>query len=68
MRAVCLFKRGDVTRLFEIMRDGKKEGRIVIFVSQRLKEVFEITDRCLVLRDGKLTGEVKTEDIAEEEH
>lgn len=60
-------ERDDVTRIFEIMRDLKKKGKTLIFVSHRLKEVLEITDKCLVLRDGELRGNVKTEDVERED-
>jgi len=60
-------EREAITRLFEILKNLRKEGKTVIFVSHRLKEVLEISDRCLVLRDGKLAGRVRTEDVEEED-
>lgn len=60
-------ERGAITRVFEITRNLRKEGKAVIFVSHRLKEVLEISDRCLVLRDGKSAGSVRTEDVEEED-
>ena len=60
-------ERGAITRIFEIMRNLRKEGKAVIFVSHRLKEVLQISDRCLVLRDGKSAGSVRTEDVEEED-
>ena len=51
----------EVERLFEIIRDLKRKGIGVIYISHRLDEVFEIADRVTVLRDGRHVG---TADIA----
>jgi len=42
--------------LFENLRKFKAGGMTVIFISHRLEEVFEVTDRISVLRDGKYLG------------
>ena len=48
-------------RLFEIIRGLAARGRGVIFVSHRLEEIFSLTDRVTVLREGKVVaGEVPT--------
>ncbi len=44
---------GEVDRLFEIMGRLRAAGRGLVFVSHRLEEVFEITDRVTVLREGR---------------
>ncbi len=46
----------EVEGLFGIIRDLKKQGIGVIYISHRLDEIFEICDRILVLRDGELIG------------
>jgi ribose transport system ATP-binding protein len=48
----------ETERLFEIIRDLKREGVSVLYVSHRLKEVEEIADRVTVLRDGANAGEL----------
>ena len=50
----------DMKRLFKLIGILKKSGIAVIYISHRLKEIFEITDRVTVLRDGKKIGTVKT--------
>ncbi len=50
----------EVDRLFTIIRDLKSHGLGIIYISHRLEEVFEVTDRVMVLRDGEHVG---TEDI-----
>ncbi len=47
--------------LFEKVRQMKERGNSVIFISHRLQEVLEITDRIYVFKDGHQTAEVKTE-------
>ena len=47
--------------LFEKVRQMKERGNSVIFISHRLQEVLDITDRIYVFKDGRLTAEVRTE-------
>jgi ABC-type sugar transport system ATPase subunit len=42
--------------LFDRMRSLKKRGVAIIFVSHRLSEVFAISDRVVVMRDGRICG------------
>jgi ABC-type sugar transport system ATPase subunit len=46
----------EVEKLFQIVRDLKRQGLSIIFVTHRLEEVMEICDRYTVLRDGRLVG------------
>jgi ribose transport system ATP-binding protein len=46
----------DVERLFEVLRQLKTKGVGMIYVSHRLDEIFDITDRVVVLRDGQMVG------------
>jgi ABC-type uncharacterized transport system ATPase subunit len=48
--------------LFKTMRQMAAEGRSVIFVSHKLDEVKQVSDRVTVLRDGKTVGGVATAD------
>ena len=50
-----------VQRLFQVIRSLKSSGIGVIFISHRLQEIFEISDRIVVLRDGELVGTLKPE-------
>jgi ABC-type sugar transport system ATPase subunit len=47
----------EVERLFAIIRDLKKHGIGVIYISHRLDEIFAIADRVTFLRDGENVGE-----------
>jgi len=60
----------EVERLFVIIRDLKRQGIGVIYISHRLDEIYAIADRAMVMRDGqhvatKPIGEVKREDLIE---
>jgi ribose transport system ATP-binding protein len=44
----------EVERLFEVLRGLKRNGVAMIYVSHRLDEIFAISDRMMVLRDGML--------------
>jgi len=47
----------EVARLFTALRRLRSRGVAMIYVSHRLDEVFEIADRMVVLRDGRVVGE-----------
>ncbi|RLP22391.1 sugar ABC transporter ATP-binding protein [Mesorhizobium sp. YM1C-6-2] len=47
----------EVVRLFDIMARLKNSGKALAFVSHRLEEVFAITDRVTILREGKTVAE-----------
>jgi ribose transport system ATP-binding protein len=47
----------EVVRLFTALRRLRARGVGMIYVSHRLDEVFEIADRMVVLRDGRVAGE-----------
>jgi ribose transport system ATP-binding protein len=50
----------ETQKLFQIIRSLKEQGITVIYISHRIKEVFEIADRVTVLKDGMV---VATEDV-----
>jgi ribose transport system ATP-binding protein len=50
----------EVNVLFEIIRTLKSKGMGIIFITHRLEEVFEISDRIFVLRDGLFVKQMMT--------
>ncbi|MCL6444021.1 MAG: sugar ABC transporter ATP-binding protein [Alicyclobacillus sp.] len=40
--------------LFQVIKAMKEDGFTIIFISHHMEEIFEIADRCTVLRDGKV--------------
>ena len=47
----------EVAMLFQLMRDLKGRGVGIIFVTHFLEQVYEVSDRITVLRNGELVGE-----------
>lgn len=52
-------------QLFKAIRKLTREGRSVIFISHKLNEVLEITDRITVIRDGRVVGTVPTKEATQ---
>jgi ABC-type uncharacterized transport system ATPase subunit len=53
--------------LFEIMRSLTQQGKSVVFITHKLREVFAIADRITVLRDGKVVGTTTPGETSERE-
>ncbi|HMC03057.1 MAG TPA: sugar ABC transporter ATP-binding protein [Cellulomonadaceae bacterium] len=51
---------GEVQQLFTVMRSLRDRGVAILFVSHFLEQVYEISDRMTVLRNGQLVGEYLT--------
>lgn len=43
----------EIVTLFELIRKLKKQGKVILYVSHRLKELFEICDKVVIMKDGK---------------
>ncbi len=57
----------DVARLFGVLNSLRTQGMGMIYVSHRLDEVMQISDRCAVMRDGQLVAVKPTKDTSEAE-
>jgi ribose transport system ATP-binding protein len=53
----------ETERLFALVRQLKQEGLAVVYISHRMKEVYELSDRVSVLRDGAYVGTLEREAI-----
>ncbi|MFT5742322.1 MAG: ABC-type sugar transport system ATPase subunit [Paracoccaceae bacterium] len=53
--------------LFDVIADLKLRGVGIIYISHRMEEIFKITDRISVLRDGQYTGTAITAETNEED-
>ncbi len=57
----------EINILFEIINKLKKRGIIILYVSHRMKEIFQITDKLVVLKDGEFIKMLKTNETTTEE-
>ena len=57
----------EVGILMQIIQTLKREGVTIIYISHRLEEIFQISDRVSVLRDGKLITTMKTSETNKDE-
>jgi len=57
----------DTENLFNIIRGIIKKGTSVIYISHRLKEIFQIADTVTVLRDGKTVATMKVSETSEDD-
>lgn len=57
----------EINELIEIMRSLIKEGKSIILITHKLKEIMEVCDRCTVIRKGKgiTTVDVKDSNVTE---
>ena len=55
--------RGEAEQLFSVMRKLREDGLAILFVTHFLDQVYEVSDRITVLRNGRLIGEHLTENL-----
>src|SRR5581483_3324288 len=53
----------ETDRLFDVLRQLRREGISLVYISHRLKEVEEIADRVTALRDGRNAGELSRAEV-----
>jgi len=57
----------EIESLFQIIEKLKKEGKIIIYVSHRMNEIQEMTDKVCIFKDGKYVDTVITKETEEKE-
>ena len=57
----------EIEELMEIMRGLTREGKSILFISHKLNEIMEVSDRVTVLRKGRYVGTVDTAATTQEE-
>ena len=55
----------EVEEFFGILQMLKNDGKAIVFITHKLKEVLEIADRIAVLRRGAVVGEADPDDVTE---
>jgi general nucleoside transport system ATP-binding protein len=57
----------ETTELFVQLKELKKQGHTIIFISHKLREIKEICDRITILRDGRSVGEADVKELSEQD-
>ena len=57
----------EISILFRLIRQLRDEGKVVIYVSHRMKEIFELSDEIVVMKDGRFVAQVAVADTNERE-
>lgn len=57
----------EIDILFKLIEELKNSGKIILYVSHRMKEIFQITDEIVVLKDGRFVRQIKTAETTEAE-
>ncbi|MDQ3795953.1 MAG: sugar ABC transporter ATP-binding protein [Actinomycetota bacterium] len=57
---------GAKSEIYRLMDDLAKEGKAILLISSELEEILSMSDRILVMREGRLVGEFEREEATQE--
>ena len=57
----------ETEELFRVIQMLKEKDVGILYISHRMEEIFQISERITVLKDGELVGTVKTEEVTEDD-
>lgn len=57
----------EIHELMKIMKELTNEGKSIVLITHKLKEIKEVSNRCTVLRKGRYIGTVEVADTTEEQ-
>src|SRR6056297_1989155 len=57
----------ETEELFEVLQNLQKDGKTLLFITHKLNEVIEISNNVTVMRAGKVTGQLPTEETSQRE-
>ena len=55
----------EVQNMFQVVRELKRHGVAIVYVSHRMHEIFQIADRVTVLRDGEKVDTKRIQDTSD---
>ncbi len=53
--------------IHDLIRQLKREGLGIFLISHDIHDVFDLADRCTVMKNGKLVGTVRTKDVTQDD-
>ena len=57
---------GAKSEIYTLMNELTREGKSIIMISSELPEILRMSDRILVMSEGRLTGELPIEEASQE--
>jgi len=57
---------GAKQEIYQLMDELARQGMAILFVSSEMEEVIGMSDRALVMHEGRITGELLREELTEE--
>jgi ribose transport system ATP-binding protein len=57
---------GAKQEIYRLMEDLARSGVAILFVSSEMEEVLGMSDRALVMHEGRITGELQRHELSEE--
>jgi len=57
---------GAKREIFEIINKLAAQGKAIIFISSEMEEILGVSDRIIVMHEGKISGEVMKKDFSEQ--
>ncbi len=54
----------ETEKLFDVIADLKAQGIAIVYISHRMEEIYRLSDRCSVLRDGTYVGTLERENLS----
>ena len=57
----------EADQLFRILKRLREEGKTIILITHKLREIMDITDTVSVMRQGEMTATLKTDDTSPED-
>lgn len=51
----------EIDQLMQVLRELKKQGKTIVFITHKLREVLAVTDNLTVMRKGEVTGRLSTQ-------
>ncbi len=57
---------GAKQEIYQLMESLAKDGLAILFVSSEMEEILGMSDRTIVMHEGRITGELSREELSEE--
>ncbi|TKA97995.1 sugar ABC transporter ATP-binding protein [Cereibacter changlensis] len=54
----------ETEKLFDVIADLKAQGIAIVYISHRMEEIYRLSDRCSVLRDGAYVGTLERDELS----